>query len=177
MKWLSDEGDSYCGSTKFYCLLELGLIWFGPCRRSDGERKKIIDLWRNTRTVYESCPLCCQIFSQLTLPCCAGWNLVVQKNNAENNKCQFLKWKEEIISKAWKKKEWLSPVKCHDSTIYVYWRCENSAHNSTVQLWKANVYLFRREIHKCMKCSLHMYPTTPPPCPQERNYLFICLLV
>lgn len=28
-------------------------------------------------------------------------------------------------------------------------------------MWKTNVYLFRREFHKFMKCILHMYPTSP----------------
>lgn len=63
----------------------------------------------------------------------------------------------------------------HHICVLKMWKLCTQQH---CPMWKANVYLFRREKnHKCMKCSLHMYPTSPPPCPQERNYLFICLLV
>lgn len=36
-------------------------------------------------------------------------------------------------------------------------------------MWKANVYLFTvgGRFHKCMKCSLHMYPTSPLHAPKR----------
>lgn len=36
-------------------------------------------------------------------------------------------------------------------------------------MWSANVYLFTvgRKFHKCMKCSLHMYPTSPSMSPKR----------
>lgn len=66
------------------------------------------------------------------------------------------------------KKGWVSPVKCHDYTTYVYWRCENSAHSSTVQCGKPMfTYLGEKKNLKCMKCSLHMYPTSPLHVPKR----------
>lgn len=47
-------------------------------------------------------------------------------------------------------------------------------HSSTVQCGKTNVYLFRSKFHKCMKCSLHMYPTSPrPPMSPKREIIYL----
>lgn len=160
----------------FYCLLEVGLIWFGPCWRSKGE-KKIIDLWSNTRTVYESCPLYCQIFSQLTLPCCAGLDLVVQTTTLRIINVTFWSEKKRTFPLFGKKR---GGSHLWNAMIPPYMCTEDVKTLHTTALSNCGKPMFTYlggKIHKCMKCSLHMYPTNPPPCPQERNYLFICLLV
>lgn len=94
---------------------------------------------------------------------------IVQKKKAENNKCHSLFWKKRKKKNFhYLKKGWVSPVKCHDYTIFVYWRCENSAHSSTVQCGKPMfTYLGEKKNLKCMKCSLHMYPTSPLHVPKR----------
>lgn len=180
MKWPCYEGDGYFGNAKFKSLLELNLISFVflyfLSLGSLGQ--KIPDIWNTIRMVYEANTRYCQISHQLTWPCGAGWDLTVQKRM--NKKCHSLNWnkKEVPLFPLFDKGRgftcevpWL-----HYLCVLKMWKLCTQQH---CPMWKTNVYLFTvgRKFHKCMKCSLHMYPTSPHPCPQERNYLFICLSV
>ena len=125
-----------------------------------------MDIWSYTRMVYASISSLLPniLLIDVTLLCwfrtCCTEN-TKRKKDTENNKCHSLNLKKKKENFHYLKKSgshlWnamITPCLCTEDV-------KKLCTQRHCPMWKANVYLFRRRFHKCMKCSLHMYPTSP----------------